>query len=81
MYWPFNNYYQLGIPILLIIGIISAIKFSQSKSENYICILKRILIIGGLGIVLWITPQKNLNKLLGIEMHQMAEKNSQMNEK
>ena len=81
IYWPFNNFYPLGIPILLIIGLISITKFSQKKSQNYICILKRVLIIGGLGIVLWITPQENLNKLLEIEMNQTVEKNSKFNEK
>ena len=73
MYWPFNTFYPLGIPILLIIGIISTIKFSTTRSEDYKGIIQRILIIGGLGIILWITPQETLNGLLGIEMDEMAE--------
>ena len=67
MYWPFNNYFSLGIPLLLIIGLISLIKFSSNKSEDYLSILKRIIIIGGLGFVLWITPQETLNKMLDIK--------------
>ena len=73
MYWPFNTFYPLGIPILFLIGIISIIKFSTSGSEDYKGMITRILIIGGLGIILWITPQETLNELLGIEMNQMAE--------
>lgn len=67
MYWPFNTFYSLGIPILLIIGIGSLIKFSLTRSENYLRILKRILAIGGVGIILWLTPQETLNEILGIE--------------
>ncbi|NEV92939.1 hypothetical protein G3567_02110 [Psychroflexus sp. YR1-1] len=74
MYWPFNAYYSLGVPILLIIGIISMIKFLKTKSEDYIRILKRILIIGGVGIILWLIPQETLNELLSIETTQTAEK-------
>ncbi|MFD0975438.1 hypothetical protein [Salinimicrobium gaetbulicola] len=73
MYWPFNTFYPLGIPILLIIGITSIIRFSKTRSEGYLSILKRILIIGGLGIILWITPQETLNGILGIEMNEMAQ--------
>ena len=73
MYWPFNTFYPLGIPILLIIGITSIIRFSTTRSEGYLRILKRILIIGGLGIILWITPQETLNGILGIDMNEMAQ--------
>lgn len=67
MYWPFNNYYSLGIPILMIIGLISLIKFSATKSETYLSILKRIIVVGGLGILIWLTPQETLNKMLDIK--------------
>ncbi|GAB2775437.1 hypothetical protein [Salinimicrobium soli] len=73
MYWPFNTFYPLRIPILFIIGLISIIKFSTTRSNDYKSIITRILIIGGLGIILWVTPQETLNELLGIEMNEMAE--------
>lgn len=73
MYWPFNTYFSLGIPLMLIIGIISLIKFSATRSVYYVRILKRIIVIGGIGIILWLTPQETLNKMLGIEYIQKSE--------
>ena len=73
MYWPFNTFYPLGIPILLTIGIVSFIKFSKTRSEAYVRILKRIALIGGVGIILWLTPQETLNQMLGIEMNEVAQ--------
>ncbi len=73
MYWPFNTFYPLGIPILLAVGIISFVKFSKARSGDYIRILKRIAVIGGVGIILWLTPQETLNQMLGIEMNDIAQ--------
>lgn len=79
MYWPFNSYYSLGIPILFIIGIISVIKFSTTRSEDYLRIVKRVLIIGGVGIILWLIPQETLNDYLGIETYEIAERGVYLN--
>ena len=77
MYWPFNNYYSLGIPIILIIGIISTMKFSATKSKSYTRIIKRIIIIGGVGAIFWITPQETLNEMLGIKKNEIVEINEE----
>lgn len=73
MYWPFNTYYPLGIPILLAVGIISFVKFSKTRSGDYVRILKRIAVVGGVGTILWLTPQETLNQMLGIEMNDIAQ--------
>jgi hypothetical protein len=75
MYWPFNTYFKLGIPILLIIGTIALIKYSVTKSKDYLRILNRILIIGGFGFILWVTPQETINEMLGIESNQIEQLN------
>ncbi|MBZ9631405.1 hypothetical protein LB465_11495 [Salegentibacter sp. LM13S] len=70
MDWPFNTYYSLGIPILGIIGIISFVKYLSGRSDVYSRILKRILVIGGVAVIFWLTPQENLNEMLGIKTNQ-----------
>lgn len=68
MSWPFNTFYSLGIPVLFIVGLISALKFNITKSKDYFIILKRVLIIGGFGFILWLTPRETLNAILGIDV-------------
>ena len=75
MYWPFNTYFNLGIPILLLVGIIALIKYLTTKSRDYLRIINRIIIIGGFGFILWVTPQESLNELLGIESDHIEQKN------
>lgn len=70
MDWPFYTYYSLGIPILVIIGIVSFVKYLSGRSEVYSRILKRIMVIGGVAVIFWLIPQKNLNEMLGIETDQ-----------
>ncbi len=67
MYWPFNTFFNFGIPILLIIGIICLIKYLDNRSKDYLRILKRILAFGSVGFILWLTPQETLNEMLDIE--------------
>ena len=47
------------IPIILVIVLI---KYSKSKSEYYIRIIKRIAIIGGIGLILLLTPGRSIRK-------------------
>lgn len=62
MGWPFNIYFYLGIPVLLAMGIISFYKYTATRSDSYIRMLKRIVVIGIIGAAFWINPNGDLTK-------------------
>ncbi|MDX1761028.1 MAG: hypothetical protein R3218_02615 [Christiangramia sp.] len=56
MSWPFNSYYPLGIPVLILAGFLAFIKYRSSRSETYIKMLKRIIVVGIIGSAFWLNP-------------------------
>ncbi len=67
MRWPMNSFNEIGIPILIVIGIIGFIKFKTNKMSNFNKSLIRILVIGGIGSIIWLTPNDKLNDFLKVE--------------
>ncbi|GAA4311839.1 hypothetical protein GCM10023115_32340 [Pontixanthobacter gangjinensis] len=62
MSWPFNSYYSLGIPLLIFIGFFAFIKFSATRAEAYIKMLKRIIVVGIIGSAFWLNPNQAFTK-------------------
>ena len=62
MSWPFNNFYSIGIPIIINVGLIVFIKYYRIRKDDYIKILKRVFIVGLIGIIFWINPYKVISK-------------------
>lgn len=56
MQWPFNDFFLIGIPIVIIAGLTAFIKYTIHKYEGYIPLIERILIIGIIGSAFWINP-------------------------
>lgn len=68
MSWPFNNFYLLGVPLILLSGSITFIKYTFTKSESYVSLLKRVLVIGIFGIAFWINPNKAFSKYQDVQV-------------
>lgn len=62
MSWPFNNYYSIGIPMVVLTGLIAFIRYTIKKTDSYIKLLKRSLIIGITGTAFWINPNQAFSK-------------------
>jgi NADH:ubiquinone oxidoreductase subunit 6 (subunit J) len=57
--WPMATFFlTIGLIGILVSFIVGVIKHSKTKSEYYTRILKRITIIGGLGLILLILPKE-----------------------
>ncbi|WP_196809410.1 hypothetical protein [Gillisia sp. JM1] len=63
MRWPMNAFNEIGLPILIIVGIIGFMKYSTDFNKS----LLRILIIGGIGGIIWLTPNDTINDILNVE--------------
>ncbi len=62
--WPGASFnLSAGLVGLILITIIGTIKYSKNKSEYYTRIFKRVAIIGGLGLILMLTPKTSWIKL------------------
>ena len=62
MSWPFNTYYEIGLPVLILIGLIIFVKFFDGRSVHNFRILKRVITIGIFGIAFWINPNNAFSK-------------------
>ncbi len=58
-----NAFNEIGLPILIIVGIIGFMKYSTDFNKS----LLRILIIGGIGGIIWLTPNDTINDILNVE--------------
>ncbi|MFQ3172926.1 MAG: hypothetical protein ACI8W0_000006 [Flavobacterium sp.] len=67
MRWPMNLYNEIGILVLIVIGIVGLIKFKTNKTTNLKKSLIRILVIGGIGSIIWLTQNDTVKDILKLE--------------